>query len=97
MALDQIWKQQLALVSYGNEYLNHDLSFSGWKQHSIFTRHTLYFRDLITQHLLAQHFQVWLEGLKQQGVYRISLHASNLLVDEKIQIQMLSCCRVMCW
>ncbi|KOR16063.1 hypothetical protein ABW55_05890 [Acinetobacter sp. C15] len=83
MALDQIWKQQLALVSYGNEYLNHDLSFSGWKQHSIFTRHTLYFRDLITQHLLAQHFQVWLEGLKQQGVYRISLHASNLLVDEK--------------
>jgi hypothetical protein len=26
MALDPIWKQQLTLVTYGNEYLSHGLS-----------------------------------------------------------------------
>jgi len=35
MALDQIWKQQLSLVTYGNEYLSHDLPFSRWLHHSI--------------------------------------------------------------
>lgn len=83
MALDQIWKQQLTLVTYGNEYLSQDLSFNRWLQHSIFNRHQFTFRDLISQHLLAQHFQIWLEGLKKQGVQRLSLHRSALLVDEK--------------
>ncbi|WP_130804488.1 hypothetical protein [Acinetobacter ihumii] len=83
MALDQIWKQQLTLVTFGNEYLSHELSFNRWLQHSIFYQHYFQFRDLHSQHLLAQHFQVWLEGLKKQGVYRISLHLSNLLTDEQ--------------
>ncbi|ANF82465.1 hypothetical protein A3K93_09850 [Acinetobacter sp. NCu2D-2] len=83
MALDQIWKQQLTLVTYGNEFLNQDLSFSRWVQHSIFNQHAFAFRDLISQHLLAQHFQVWLEGLKKQGVKRLSLHRSTLLIDEQ--------------
>ena len=83
MALDPIWKQQLTLVTYGNEYLSHDLPFSRWLHHSIFQQHSFGFRDLLSQHLLAQHFQVWLEGLKKRGVYRISLHSSNLLLDEK--------------
>ncbi|MCU4358362.1 hypothetical protein [Acinetobacter ursingii] len=83
MALDQIWKQQLALVTYGNEYLSHELSFNRWLQHSIFYQHYFQFRDLQSQHLLAQHFQVWLEGLKKQGIYRISLHLSSLLSDEQ--------------
>jgi len=83
MALDQIWKQQLTLVTYGNEYLTQDLSFNRWIQHSIFNQHQFAFRDLISQHLLAQHFQIWLEGLKKQGVRRLSLHRSDLLVDEK--------------
>ncbi len=83
MALDKIWKQQLTLITYGNEYLNHELSFSRWLQHSIFYQHYFQFRDLSSQHLLAQHFQVWLEGLKKQGVYRISLHLSTLLTDEQ--------------
>lgn len=82
MALDQIWKQQLTLVTYGNEFLTQDLSFSRWLNHSIFNQHHLTFRDLISQHLLAQHFQIWLEGLKKQGVRRISLHSSHLLEDE---------------
>ncbi|MGA9698305.1 MAG: hypothetical protein WBQ67_05130 [Acinetobacter sp.] len=83
MALDPIWKQQLTLVTYGNEYLSQNLSFNHWVQHSIFNQHNLRFRDLMSQHLLAQHFQIWLEGLKKQGSHRISLHSSSLLVDEK--------------
>ncbi len=83
MAIDQIWKQQLTLVTYGNEYLTQDLSFNRWLQHSIFNQHQFAFRDLITQQLLAQHFQIWLEGLKKHGVQRLSLHHSTLLVDEQ--------------
>ena len=83
MALDPIWKQQLALVTYGNEYLSQNLSFNDWVHHSIFNQHCLHFRDLLTQHLLAQHFQIWLEGLKKQGTQRLSLHSSSLLNDEK--------------
>lgn len=83
MAIDQIWKQQLTLVTYGNEFLNQDLSFNRWVQHSIFNQHHFAFRDLLSQHLLAQHFQIWLEALKKQGVKQLSLHRSTLLVDEQ--------------
>jgi len=83
MALDQIWKQQLTLVTYGNEYLRQNLSFTHWVQHAIFNQHNLRFRDLMSQHLLAQHFQIWLEGLKKRGTQRISLHSSSLLNDEQ--------------
>ena len=83
MALDQIWKRQLTLVTYGNAYLNGDLSFSRWLNHSIFNQHHLQFRDLNSQHLLAQHFQIWLEGLKKQGCTRLSLHSAQFLIDEQ--------------
>lgn len=83
MALDQIWKQQLTLVSYGNEFLSQNLSIQRWIQHSIFNQHSFNFRDLNNQHLLAQHFQIWLEGLKKQGVYKLSLHSSSILNDEQ--------------
>ena len=83
MILDQIWKQQLTLVTYGNEYLTQDLSFNRWVNHTIFNQHALSFRDLMSQHLLAQHFQVWLEGLKKQDVRKISLHSSRILDDEQ--------------
>ncbi|RZG83631.1 hypothetical protein EXE10_10745 [Acinetobacter sp. WCHAc060033] len=83
MALDQIWKRQLTLVTYGNEYLTQEIGFSRWVNHAIFNQHAFGFRDLMTQHLLAQHFQIWLEGLKKQGVYRLSLHSSSLLNDEQ--------------
>ena len=83
MALDQIWKRQLALVTYGNQYLTQEISFSRWVNHAIFNQHAFGFRDLMTQHLLAQHFQIWLEALKKQGVQRISLHSSSILSAEK--------------
>ncbi len=83
MALDPIWKQQLVLVTYGNEFLNQDLSLQRWLHHHIFDQHSFHFRDLISQHLLAQHFQIWLEGLKKQGIQRLSLHSSSLLNDEQ--------------
>lgn len=83
MALDQIWKVQLTLVSYGNEFLQQNLPFSVWVDHPIFAQHHFEFRDLQSQHLLAQHFQVWLEGLKRQGVDRLSLHNAQLLQDHQ--------------
>ena len=83
MALDQIWKQQLTLVSYGNEFFAQRLDIKQWVQHQVFNQHQLAFRDLHNQHLLAQHFQIWLEALKQQGVSRISLHHASLLEKEQ--------------
>lgn len=83
MALHHIWKQQLALVSYGNAYLSKGISFAEWRDHSIFNQSHFEFRDLISQQLLAQHFQVWLEGLKKNGTHRLSLHSSQLLIKEK--------------
>lgn len=83
MALDQIWKQQLTLVTYGNKFLAGELNFNQWIEHPIFNQHSLTFRDLLSQHLLAQHFQIWLEGLKKQGVTKLSLHLSTLLNDEQ--------------
>ena len=83
MALDQIWKQQLTLVSYGNAFLTTQLGFDEWIEHPIFNQSHLSFRDLHTQHLLAQHFQIWLEGLQKQGVKKLSLHLSTLLNDEQ--------------
>ncbi|MFO1411657.1 MAG: hypothetical protein U1F13_05180 [Acinetobacter parvus] len=83
MALDQIWKQQLTLVTYGNEYLEGNLNFSRWVEHPIFDHQCLTFRDLLSQRLLAQHFQIWLEGLKKQGVTKLSLHLSTLLNEEQ--------------
>lgn len=83
MALDQIWKQQLTLVTYGNEYLEGNLNFSRWVEHPIFNQNRLIFRDLLSQHLLAQHFQIWLEGLKKQGIKKLSLHLSSVLNDEQ--------------
>ncbi|WP_038344468.1 hypothetical protein [Acinetobacter sp. A47] len=83
MALDQIWKQQLTLVTYGNEYLAGNLNFSRWIEHPVFAQNRLVFRDLRSQHLLAQHFQIWLEGLKKQGVKKLSLHLSSVLNDEQ--------------
>ena len=83
MALDQIWKQQLTLVTYGNEFFAGNLNFSRWIEHPIFNQNRLIFRDLRSQHLLAQHFQIWLEGLKKQGVKKLSLHLSSILNDEQ--------------
>ncbi|ESK40585.1 hypothetical protein P256_01040 [Acinetobacter nectaris CIP 110549] len=81
MALDPIWKQQLVLVTYGNEFLKNQLSFSTWVNHDIFQNCLIQFRSLKTQHLLAQHFQIWLETLKTQGFTQLSLHESSLLKD----------------
>lgn len=82
MALDQIWKAQLTLVTYGNEFLQQDLNMNDWVNHPIFAQHHLVFRDLASQQLLAQHFRVWLEALKQQGVDKLSLHNSIILDEE---------------
>jgi hypothetical protein len=83
MSLDQIWKQQLSLVTFGNEFLTRDLEFNRLTEHPIFNQQSLVFRQLLSQQLLAQHFQIWLEGLKNQGVTKLSLHLSALLNEEQ--------------
>ncbi len=83
MSLDPIWKQQLTLVTYGNAFLHGHVYFSAWRDHVIFDQHYFQFRDLNSQHLLAQHFQVWLEYLKKNGTEKLSLHCSSLLNEEK--------------
>lgn len=83
MALDCIWKIQLTLVSYGNVYLSNQCQLDTLKSHQVFDFNKISWRDLATQQLLAQHFSVWLEGLKQLKVTHISLHHASLLSQEK--------------
>ncbi len=83
MALDPIWQQQLCLVSYGNQFLQQSQPIEPWLQHAIFYNHQLEFRDLQSHALIAQHFKIWLQGLKAQGVRHLSLHPSQLLLKDK--------------
>ena len=83
MALDPIWQQQLSLVSYGNLYLQQAKPIEPWLEHAIFYGQQFEFRDLNSHALLASHFQLWLQGLKAQGVQRLSLHAPQLLIKDK--------------
>lgn len=83
MALDPIWKLQLALVSYGNAYLSGQCQLETFHLHQTFDFHQIEWRDLHSQQLLAQHFTIWLEQLKRLQVSRISLHHASLLDQEK--------------
>lgn len=83
MTLDPIWQQQLTLVSYGNQFLQQAQPIQPWLEHAIFYGQQFEFRDLNNHALLAPHFQVWLQGLKAQGVQRLSLHAPQLLAEDK--------------
>ena len=83
MALDSIWKLQLTLVSYGNAYLSDQCQLDTLRLHQAFDLHEISWRDLTTQQLLAQHYTVWLERLKQLQVTHISLHHASLLSQEK--------------
>ncbi|AOA59157.1 hypothetical protein [Acinetobacter larvae] len=82
MALDQIWKQQLALVCYGNQFLTQHVDIEQWIEHTIFKNYDLQFRSLEPSQLLAQHFKIWLTHLKAQGVSQLSLHPSSLIASE---------------
>lgn len=81
--MDQIWQQQLTLVSYGNQFLQQDVAIDSWLQHAIFYGQQFQFRDLSSHAPLAPHFYIWLQELKKQGVQRLSLHSAQLLRKDK--------------
>lgn len=66
--------RQLALVSYGTQFLRDKLALDDWYRHGIFFGARLQFRQLADNALLADDFTWWLGILKESGAVRLSLH-----------------------
>ncbi|MGK5027104.1 hypothetical protein [Janthinobacterium sp. RB2R34] len=66
--------RQIALVSYGTQFLRDKLALDDWYRHGIFFGARLQFRHLGDHVLLADDFTWWLGILKQSGAVRLSLH-----------------------
>lgn len=66
--------RQIALVSYGTQFLRDKLALDDWYRHGIFFGARLQFRQLADNALLADDFTWWLGILKQSGAVRLSLH-----------------------
>lgn len=66
--------RQIALVSYGTQFLRDQLALDDWYRHGIFFGARLQFRQLADNALLADDFTWWLGILKQSGAVRLSLH-----------------------
>lgn len=67
-------QRQIALVSYGTQYLRHGLALDDWYRHGIFFGARLQFRERDGNALLADDFTWWLGILRQAGAQRLSLH-----------------------
>jgi hypothetical protein len=70
---DKTLNRQLALVSYGNKYLRHELTLEAMFRHGVFFGHRLLFRTPDNL-LLADDFTLWLGILRELGARRLSLH-----------------------
>lgn len=68
--------RQVALVSYGTQFLHNKLALEDWYRHGIFFGARLQFRELADNALLADDFTLWLGILRQSGAVRLSLHLS---------------------
>ena len=66
--------RQIALVSYGTQFLRDKLALDDWYRHGIFFGARLQFRQLADNTLLADDFTWWLGILKESGAVRLSLH-----------------------
>lgn len=66
--------RQIALVSYGTQFLRDKLALDDWYRHGIFFGARLQFRQLADNALLADDFTWWLGILKESGAVRLSLH-----------------------
>ena len=66
--------RQIALVSYGTQFLRDKLALDDWYRHGIFFGARLQFRQLSDNALLADDFTWWLGILKESGAVRLSLH-----------------------
>ncbi len=72
-------QRQVALVSYGSNFLRKDLALEDWYQHGVFFGARLQFRDRASNALLADDFTLWLAILAQGGAMRLSLHPAEVL------------------
>lgn len=66
--------RQVALVSYGTQFLRGKLPFDAWYRHGIFFESRLQFREAADRRLLADDFTLWLTVLQGTGARRLSLH-----------------------
>lgn len=76
---DSLLLRQVALVSYGTQFLRGLLPLEQWYQHGIFFDARLQFRDGADQRLLAADFTLWLTMLRATGAQRLSLHQPSEL------------------
>jgi len=72
-------QRQVALVSYGSQFLRKELALDDWYRHGIFFGARLQFRDRASKALLADDFTLWLGSLAQGGATRLSLHPATAL------------------
>ena len=87
MYLDQAYRQ-IALVSYGNEYLKGAVDSELLDRHPLLFDHFPILRDLEHGTLLCGSASHLLEHLKSLGATKISLHLSSDLLDDLIDSKM---------
>lgn len=66
--------RQVALASYGTQFLRGELALEEWYRHGVFFDARLQFRALADNALLADDFTWWLGILRRSGAVRLSLH-----------------------
>jgi hypothetical protein len=71
--------RQVALVSYGSQFLGHQLPLEDWYRHGVFLDARFQFRSSDDNRLLADDFTVWLGTLARAGATRLSLHLAQEL------------------
>lgn len=69
----ELIQRQVALVSYGSQFLCMELALEDWYRHGVFFGARFQFRDHETNQLLADDFTQWLGKLAMAGATRLSL------------------------
>ena len=87
MYLEQAYRQ-IALVSYGNEYLKGAVDSELLDRHPLLFNHFPILRDLEHGTLLCGSASHLLEHFKSLGATKISLHLCSDLVDNLIDSKM---------
>lgn len=75
--LNKSLMRQVALVSYGTQYLRDEILLDDWYRHGVFFEARIQFRSLGDNTLLADDFTWWLGILKLSGATRLTLHLAK--------------------
>lgn len=59
--------RQVALVSYGTQFLRHACALEDWYRHAVFRDARSQFRSLAGNALLVDDFTQWLDHLRRSG------------------------------